>query len=282
MKAEHSRKNKQLLALWTAGLAVLLGLLAMFSSWPVSTDILQMRHLLEEDGHIIHAGGFLGEGDRLVSYTNSLEALDNLYEKGNRFCEIDLLETSDGVLICGHTDEQGKIYGTDLSIDTTAEEFLNSSIFEQYTSISLANLADYMRTHPDLRVITDVKCDNLRVCESIAEDYPELMDQFLVQIQLPEEYETISKFGFQYIVYPIFKTPDAQRGVLKLRSFANNHPLVALVVPNGYYAPDWKLALASKIIQVPIILHTLNDQWEIDYYLNHGLAAAVYTDLTEF
>ena len=103
MKAEHSRKNKQLLALWTAGLAVLLGLLAMFSSWPVSTDILQMRHLLEEDGHIIHAGGFLGEGDRLVSYTNSLEALDNLYEKGNRFCEIDLLETSDG-----RTDRGGK------------------------------------------------------------------------------------------------------------------------------------------------------------------------------
>lgn len=60
---------------------------------------------MADDGHIIHAGGFLNAGEVQVSYTNSLEALENLYAKGNRFCEIDLQETADGMLICGHGDE---------------------------------------------------------------------------------------------------------------------------------------------------------------------------------
>ena len=282
MGIEYSRKRIQRLSLLSIGFALLIGLLALFYPRPVSCDILQMRCLMEKDGHIIHAGGFLGEGENRVSYTNSMEALVNLYKNGNRFCEVDLRETSDGVLICGHADEQEEIYGTGLPLETTAEEFLDSSIFGQYTPMSLTDLAVFMKAHPDLWVITDVKSDNIRVCERIAQDYPELMDQFLVQIQLPEEYETISTLGFRFILYPIFKTPDAQRGVLKLRFFADSHPLVALIVPNGYYFPDWKLALASHIVQVPIVVHTLNDPWEIDYYLSHELAIAVYTDQTEF
>ena len=71
----------------------------------VDYDIVNLRNLMADDGHIIHAGGFLNAGEVQVSYTNSLEALENLYAKGNRFCEIDLQETADGMLICGHGDE---------------------------------------------------------------------------------------------------------------------------------------------------------------------------------
>ena len=88
--------------------------------------------------------------------------------------------------------------------------------------------------------------------------------------------------GFRYIMYPIFETPDARRDMLSLASFARRHELVSLIVPNGYYSPDAKLKLASEIIGVPIVLHTLNDEWETNYYLDHNLALAVYTDRTDF
>ena len=87
--------------------------------------------------------------------------------------------------------------------------------------------------------------------------------------------------GNEFIMYPIFKTPDDERNVLSLAAFAQRHELVALIVPNGYYCPDFKLLLAEKMIGVPIILHTLNDEWEINYYLDHSLALAVYTDRTD-
>ena len=268
--------------LFTGGILVLAGLLSVFSPRTVSRDVQRLREMLSEDGHIIHAGGFLETGEGVVTYTNSLEALENLYAKGRRFCEIDLQETSDGMLICGHGDESELVFGTGLPTDSTGAEFLNSRIYGVFTPLSADGLCQFMETHPDLFVITDVKSDNLRVCRRIAEEHPGLRSQFIVQIQDPEEYEVLSSLGFRYIMYPIFKTSDSQRDVLSLASFAKNHDLVAMIVPNGYYSPDIKLGLAGLIVGIPIVLHTLNDCWEIDYYLDHDLATAVYTDLTDF
>ena len=258
---------------------LLLGLLWVFLPAPADPALLQLRRQLAEDGHIIHAGGYLSASDGTeLSYTNSLEALENLYQNGNRFCEIDMQETSDGILICGHGDENELVFGTGLPSTAAGADFLNSRIYGEFTPLSADDLAAFMRSHPDLYVMTDVKTDNLRVCRRLAEEFPGLRSRFIVQIQLPEEYEELKTMGFPYIAYPIFKTPDAQRGLLELAIFARHHELLALILPNGYYSPDSKLALAERLIGTPFVLHTLNDSWEIGYYLNHHLALAVYTD----
>ena len=277
------RKNRQ--RRWLFCCLTVLSLFALWFSLPVADygDVGRLRRAVEKDGHIIHAGGFLStENGEQVSYTNSLEALENLYAHGNRFCEIDLQETSDGMLVCGHGDEKELAFGTGLPTTAGGRDFLESRIYGCFTPISFADLADFLRVHHDLYVITDVKTDNLRVCRRIAEDARDLRDRIIVQIHLPEEYEEIRNLGFPYILYPIFETPDDQRGVLQLAAFARTHPLVALILPNGYYSPDIKLFLAQKLIGVPVVLHTLNDDWEMSYYLDHHLALAVYTDRTEF
>jgi len=266
-------------------LTILIFLVLLWAALPsaVSPATLQLRHRMAEEGCIIHAGGFLSLSDGTrVSYTNSLEALENCVRNGKRFCEIDLQETSDGILICGHGDESELVFGTGLSITATGTEFLNSRIWSELTPLSAEDLADFMRAHPELTVITDVKTDNLRVCRRLAEAFPDLRSRFIVQIQLPEEYETLRDLGFPYITYPIFKTPDEQRGLLQLAAFARNHELLALILPNGYYSPDSKLLAAEKLIGTPIIMHTLNDEWEIDYYLRNHLTLAVYTDNTDY
>ena len=248
----------------------------------IDYDIMAMRNQMSEDGHIIHAGGFLDTKQGQVSYTNSMEALENLYTKGNRFCEIDIQETVDGVLICGHGDENELVYGTGLPLDATEEEFLNCRIYGEFTPLSLDDLAVFVQEHPGLFIITDVKTDNIQACKQIAEEYPGLINRFIVQIQMPGEYDVLRDMGFRYIMYPIFNTPDKERDVLSLAGFVRRHQLVALIVPNGYYTPDSKLLLAEKIIGAPFVLHTLNNEWEIKYYLDHDLALAVYTDRTDF
>ena len=281
----RENKNKRMLIAVCGGICLILFLLMLDLVLPqiARTDIHVLRIMLAEDGRIIHAGGFLRtQKGEIVSYTNSLEALYNVYTKGYRFCEIDLQETADGIIICGHGDESELVYGTGLPYNATGIEFLNSRIYGEFTPISLSDLAEFIVTHPEMYIITDVKTDNVKMCSRIAKEYPDLQDRFIVQIQFPEEYEPIASLGFKYIMYPIFKTPDNQRDVLSLAAFARHHDLVAMIVSNGYYTSDLKLGLAGKIIGTPIILHTLNDEWEINYYLDHHLALAVYTDQTSF
>ena len=261
---------------------VLLVLLWFVLPHPVNPELMRLRQQLAEDGCIIHAGGYvtLSDGTQ-VSYTNSLEALENCWRNGKRFCEIDLQEASDGTLICGHGDENELVFGTGLPTTASGADYLSCRIYGELTPLSAEDLAAFMRGHPGFYVFTDVKSDNLRVCRRLAEAFPDLRSRFIVQIQLPEEYETLRELGFPYITYPIFKTPDEQRGLLQLTAFAMKHELLALILPNGYYSPDSKLLLAGKLIRTPLILHTLNNSWEIEYYLKNHLATAVYTDRTD-
>ena len=261
---------------------VLLVLLWAVLPHPVNPALLRLRQQLTEDGCIIHAGGYvtLSDGTQ-VSYTNSLEALENCWRNGKHFCEIDLQETTDGTLICGHGDKDELVFGTGLPMTASGADYLSCRIYGELTPLSVEDLAAFMRGHPGFYVFTDVKSDNLRVCRRLAEAFPDLRSRFVVQIQLPEEFETLRELGFPYITYPIFKTPDEQRGLLRLTAFAKNHELLALILPNGYYSPDSKLLLAGKLIRTPLILHTLNNSWEIEYYLKNHLATAVYTDRTD-
>ena len=261
---------------------LLLTLLWAVLPHPVNPALRQLRRQLAENGCIIHAGGYLMLSDGTqVSYTNSLEALENCWQNGKHFCEIDLQETVDGTLICGHGDEDELVFGTGLPTTASGADYLSCRIYGELTPLSAEDLAAFMREHPGFYVFTDVKSDNLRVCRRLAEAFPDLRSRFIVQIQLPEEYETLWELGFPYITYPIFKTPDEQRGLLRLTAFAENHELLALILPNGYYSPDLKLLLAGKLIRTPLILHTLNNSWEIEYYLKNHLATAVYTDRTD-
>ena len=261
---------------------VLLVLLWAVLPHPVNPALLRLIQQLTEDGCIIHAGGYvtLSNGTQ-VSYTNSLEALENCWQNGKRFCEIDLQEASDGTLICGHGDKDELVFGTGLPMTASGADYLSCRIYGELTPLSVEDLAAFMRGHPGFYVFTDVKSDNLRVCRRLAEAFPDLRSRFIVQIQLPEEYDTLRELGFPYIAYPIFKTPDEQRDMVHLAVFARDHELLALILPNGYYSPDSKLLFAEKLIGMPFVLHTLNDGWEIAYYLRNHLALAVYTDRTD-
>ena len=113
-----------------------------------------------------------------IAYTNSYDALVNMYEKGNKICEFDIREAADGILICAHGDEKLLANGMELTCEATSEEFLNEKSFGEFQTMTVKMLADFMREHKDLLVITDVKGNNIDVCRAIAKAFPDLVKQF--------------------------------------------------------------------------------------------------------
>ena len=142
-------------------------------------DVEMIRNRFFEEQHVIHAGGFVvNKNGEKIAYTNSYDALVNMYEKGNKICEFDIREAADGILICAHGDEKLLANGMELTCEATSEEFLNEKSFGEFQTMTVKMLADFMREHKDLLVITDVKGNNIDVCRAIAKAFPDLVKQF--------------------------------------------------------------------------------------------------------
>src|SRR4030042_4627950 len=118
-----------------------------------SSDTLALQNL------VAHAGG----GIENLSYTNSLEALNLSYSKGFRFMELDFEWTNDGYLVLIHDWEESilRLFNA-RPRQYSLKEYEHLKMINEMTSLSLDDLAIWIRQHPDTFIITDVKRDNIR------------------------------------------------------------------------------------------------------------------------
>ena len=101
---------------------------------------------------VAHAGGEIG-GER---YTNSLEAVQNAIERGYRFIELDLLQTTDGFLVAAHDWAKfHKITGHKGTNPISLEEFRYRKIYGRYTPISEVEIREIFLANPELILVTD-------------------------------------------------------------------------------------------------------------------------------
>ena len=108
---------------------------------------------------ITHAlGGLDG-----YTYLNSRESFINHYDKGCRFFEVDLSQTSDGVWVCRHNwkEPMGQWEGDKKKV-LSAEEFLNTPIYGKYTPMSFEDLLKLLDEYPDAFVTIDSKQYSVR------------------------------------------------------------------------------------------------------------------------
>lgn len=96
------------------------------------------------------------------SMSNSLEALEDSYEKGYRYIEVDLSVTSDGYVVCSHGFLESDYVRTGMEYTEgenvpTLEEFKSWKIYGQYTTMTLEDLIAWMRRHKDVCFFFDVK-----------------------------------------------------------------------------------------------------------------------------
>ncbi|MEX2380185.1 MAG: sulfatase-like hydrolase/transferase, partial [Vicingaceae bacterium] len=101
---------------------------------------------------IAHAGGKI-DGR---TYTNSLEALNESYKKGFKLFELDIIKTKEGEYVAAHDWQQwADITNYKSDVPVSKEEFLNHKIFERYTPMSMDEINDWFKNHPDAILVTD-------------------------------------------------------------------------------------------------------------------------------
>jgi glycerophosphoryl diester phosphodiesterase len=266
-------------------LLLILGLLLLFAvrptTLPASPEVENLRREISAQKRVVHAGGALTTqvGDEVI-YTNSLDALQNMYNAGNRFCEIDIRETSDGVLICAHGDETHLANGSDLPVDAESAAFLSERLFGEFQPMSVEMLTAFMREHPNLVIITDAQGDNLEISQKLADSWPDLLDRFIIQIYHEREYNPIREMGFRNLIYTLYRADDEERNLWEIAHFSETHELVGVTIQKEqFYSMKNRIAMAH--CGVPFMFHTVNDGAEIEAMLKKPYVAAVYTDQTE-
>ncbi len=241
-----------------------------------SEEIARIRNLLAQEKYIIHAGGWIVDSSgNKYSYTNSKDALENCYQKGNKVSEIDFRISSDDFLVCTH--EWNMMYKDGVAAENakmTKDVFLQHKTWGGFTSMYLGDLTDFLLKHPDFYFVTDIKDDNVTACKLLATFCPTLLDHFIIQIYHPNEYDSVRELGFRNIIFTLYAAKTEEREVDTLVEFAKTHELIGFT-----YWGSWSETYLDQFLQigVPSYVHTINDKDERTAFLQAGVSA-IYTD----
>lgn len=165
------------------------------------------------------AGGLPGR-----TYANSIAALNLSYSHGLRMFEMDFHELPFGIVRAGHD-------GFDLMDPRAA---------------MLPDVVAWLRTHPDARLVTDFKTDNVSGLRRVADMAPDLRSRIYPFIYNAREYAPVRAMGFARPIFAIYQTHD--RNWL---DFVNSHPVYAVAVTQDYEPMMGR-------IRRPVILHTMD------------------------
>ena len=128
-----------------------------YTNYVGECEIYDSRCLLEDERTVVHGAGWIEDDfGKKYDYTNSFDALANSYRMGNRVIEIDFIWTLDEKLVCAHEDEPFA-RGIESDGPLTEAEFLEKKSNGLFTTMSMSMLADFMREHQDMYVVTDSK-----------------------------------------------------------------------------------------------------------------------------
>ncbi len=223
---------------------------------------------------IMHAGGEAPDGRR---ETNSIDAMNASYEKGEYWLELDFSLTSDSHFVCVHD------FCAFYSKDLTGVEVPDYETFERmrkstygYESPTLDSLILWLDAHPKAVIVTDVKENNLEFARTVAKEYPDYVRRFALQIYGRDEYSEAVSLGFDKIIYTLYKQPLERYDTDLMREFAEeSEKLIAIT-----YAADTESSEAiAKIatIGVPVYVHTVNTAAEQEFWRGLGVYG-FYTD----
>lgn len=230
---------------------------------------------------IAHAGGGLPQGD----YSNAREAFDLSAKNGFLYIEVDFNWATNGDLILIH--DWGPRYYQYFSRfsampqalarrfpkqATTREDFLSKSMNHGLHQMDIPLLLEWLRAHPNVRIVTDVKNDNVKALRLIKDKAGHLQNRFIAQIYEPQEYERVTALGYTDIIFTTYRSPLS---IDALISFAQTHKLFAMTVPQA--RASVKLANALEASQTPLFTHTINSTETAQGLREKGIDG-LYTD----
>ncbi len=232
---------------------------------------------------ISHALGGIDGKD----YTNSFEALEYSYEKGQRVLEADFLFTSDDVLVLRHywKDDLGQ-ENSDGSAPTL-EEVKNTPIYSAYTPVMAEELVRYMSSHKDLYLVTDVKHklksttfeDAIKEFVKIAgKTDPSILERVIVQIYCEEDYAKMEKiYPFESYIFTLYKLPKEYKDQYgKIAEFCKKAGISVVTMPAKWIKDKSDIEELTEN-DIKVYVHTVNEQEEAVKMLGYGVNG-IYSD----
>lgn len=278
MKNKRKIKDITLCTLFIIALIIISGLLWEYDQQAQVPSFNEYRI-------VAHGLGGLPNEKRV---TNSIDALEENYQKGTRIFEVDLIETSDGYIVARH-DWLNYLYDMLEQTQPTAgeeciltlEEFKNMTINKHYQPATLDDLLELMKKYPDIYLVTDTKTttaeDTIRVFEKIVSSVKEtdanLLSRIYPQIYNQESYHALKEvYPFENILYTVYYETAPRQEIL---DFSIQHGIAGIVMPDYYYTQDFVSQIAEAGIDVYV--HTVNDLEAIKNYLSSSVTG-IYSD----
>lgn len=218
---------------------------------------------------IAHAGGQIYG----FKYTNSLEAIEDSYNNGHRYIELDFEWTLDNEIVLIHDwDNMVKRLFMIEPQQLSYIGFKESSKFVDLTLLDIYDLNKYLSEKHDLFIVTDVKNRNIEFLEYIQKHFNDMSKKLIPQVYSFEEYEIAKELGYENIILTLYKSGYTDDEIV---GFAGDNDIFAITMPleKGYSSLPQRL----KEIGIISYVHTIN---ELDVFesLNDNGVYGIYTD----
>lgn len=254
------------------------GLLYYANNYPIEVEHYTFDYSWAEQNPVLiaHAlGGIDG-----ISYTNSLEALELAYEKGLRVFEADFQVVDGELLLLHDLTEAAEMCGFE-SQDFSSEDFLEASLYGEYSPMSWRQLLSFMQEHPDAYVVTDTKyyeqpymsyVVSALVTQTVELD-ESLLDRVIVQVYSHHMLDTVMDiYPFKSAVFTLYMSPDDDE---KVRAFCAKSGIEAVTMPQSRCTEEFVASLDAMGIYT--FVHTINDPQQAGLLLESGVTG-LYTD----
>ncbi len=209
-----------------------------------------------------------------IKTTSSVEALERAAANGFKMIELDMVFTKDGKIVMLHDWDRTTVnyLGEKINGAMNLKEFENRRIAGKFQPLTMEKLALFLKKHQDIKIVTDIKDDNVKMLEHIAENYPHIFNQIIPQIYDYDEYEPVKKLGYRDIIFTLYALEAVD--VEKVRRFAKEQGLYAVTVPYNFYTKGIPETLSQSGIKV--YTHPIETFEDAKRELQRG-AVGVYT-----
>lgn len=235
---------------------------------------------------ICHALGRTQEGDFL---TNSKEAFQYNYWRGQRVFEADIQMTSDGNMVLRHDWDsdlgQAENFGwaEEEKWAVTEREFLNAPLYGQYRPLTLEDWFAIMDRYPDIYFVTDTKYSprvkedfQLIVDTALKNEYEDVLSRVIVQIYYEDMYnEIMSVYPFEHVIWTLYYI--GYPGGQEVMDFMTQKGIPVLTVPSSWWNDNAQMRAELAGSGIKVYVHTVNDENEGRERIEQGVSG-IYTD----
>lgn len=242
---------------------------------------------IQENYLIAHALG----GVNKSTYTNSLEAFKENYRNGHRTFEVDLVFTSDDVLVGRHYWENETYDSMGHDVPIHMKNLLPQSYDElmqypsEYTLLTFEDICQLMNEYQDIYMVTDTKEKEAKAVEKTF-DYivkmaqkidSSVLDRLIIQVYDQAMYKRVMEiYPFKSVIYTLYNSPDTNEEVLK---FVKNTGIKVITMPVDRATQDFVQQLNK--LGCYVYIHTVNDISTTKEYIERGVYG-VYTDFINY